>query len=260
MPIIELKGELVNFWIGNGGFLKGREIILFIHGAGGSQFVWSFQKRYFEKEFNPIIIELPGHGSSEGDGRDEISRYCEDVFCFIKEMKLQKIFLVGHSMGGAIVQMMALKYPELMKGIILVGTGARLRVNASILNGIRNHFEEIIPKLVSFAYYQGAPKELIERGAEILRKCKPEVLFRDFLACDRFDIMNEVRNINLPTLIICGLEDKLTPVKYATYLHQMIKGSRLQIISKAGHMVMMEAPRIFNEKLKEFILSQKMIS
>jgi pimeloyl-ACP methyl ester carboxylesterase len=163
-------------------------------------------------------------------------------------------------MGGAIVQMMALKYPELMKGIILVGTGARLRVNASILNGIRNHFEEIIPKLVSFAYYQGAPKELIERGAEILRKCKPEVLFRDFLACDRFDIMNEVRNINLPTLIICGLEDKLTPVKYATYLHQMIKGSRLQIISKAGHMVMMEAPRIFNEKLKEFILSQKMIS
>jgi pimeloyl-ACP methyl ester carboxylesterase len=65
--------------------------------------------------------------------------------------------------------------------------------------------------------------------------------------------MNEVEKINLPTLIICGNEDELTPVKYSQFLYRRMKGSRLEILPGAGHMVMMESAGIFNEKIGEFI-------
>lgn len=257
MPFIEVGSEKLNYWVGKKRILKGSEIILFIHGAGGGHFVWTYQKTYFQKEFNPIILELPGHGRSDGNGREDIDMYSYDVFCFIKHMNISNIFLVGHSMGGAIVQKMALSHPELIKGIVLVSTGARLRVAESILNGIKNNFKEIIPKLVCFAYSKNASEKLIQEGIENLKRCRPEVLYKDFLACDRFDLLEEIKNIKLPTLIICGLEDKLTPVKYSQYLHQKISGSKLEIITGSGHMVMMESPQIFNETLKKFIINLK---
>jgi pimeloyl-ACP methyl ester carboxylesterase len=73
------------------------------------------------------------------------------------------------------------------------------------------------------------------------------------LACDRFDIMNEVEKIDLPTLVLCGAEDELTPVKYSQFLHSRIRHSKIEILPNAGHMVMMELPQTFNEKIRKFI-------
>jgi pimeloyl-ACP methyl ester carboxylesterase len=66
--------------------------------------------------------------------------------------------------------------------------------------------------------------------------------------------MNEVEKIDLPALILCGDDDQLTPVKYSQFLHSRIKGSRLEVVPNAGHMVMMESPQTFNGKIKGFIL------
>jgi len=63
---------------------------------------------------------------------------------------------------------------------------------------------------------------------------RPEVLHGDFLACDRFDILKEVERIQLPALIVCGDEDEMTPVKYSQYLHNRIKGSRLEVSREPG--------------------------
>ena len=84
-------------------------------------------------------------------------------------------------------------------------------------------------------------------------QCSPEVLYGDYLACDRFDMMNEVEKIDLPTLILCGQEDGMTPVKYSQFFLQRIKGSRLEILPDAGHMLMMEAAETFNEKIGAFV-------
>jgi len=252
LPVVCLDGKQISYWVGKG-IPPGREVVLFIHGAGGGQFTWSYQKAFFEKQFSPIIIELPGHGESGGEGENEIGRYAGHVRAFLKTLGLAKVFLVGHSMGGAIVQTMALSYPEMIKGIVLAGTGVKLRVFPTILDGIKNRFEETVRNIVRFAYSRKASPELIERGVEELKRCKPEVLYGDFLACDRFDLINEVEKIDLPTLVICGNEDELTPVKYSQFLHSRIEGSRLEIVPEAGHMVMMEAPEAFNEKVGEFI-------
>ncbi|OGP92004.1 MAG: hypothetical protein A2157_08005 [Deltaproteobacteria bacterium RBG_16_47_11] len=233
--------------------MEGREFVLFIHGAGGGQYTWSCQKGYFKKHFNPIIIELPGHGESEGEGEREIGKYAEHVYGFLKILHLSKVFLVGHSMGGAIVQMMALRHPELIKGIVLVGTGARLKVFPMVLNGIKENFEETAKKINQFAYSLKASTDLIEKGVTGMLRCRPEVVYGDFSACDRFDVMSEVEKIDLPTLILCGDEDQLTPVKYSQFLQNRIKGSRLEAIPHAGHMVMMESASTFNETIKAFI-------
>jgi len=255
MPIVHVNGKQISYWIGRKGFSEGREVVLFVHGAGGGQYTWSYQKGFFEKGCNPIIIELPGHRASGGEGEEEIGRYAESVYSFLKALGLSKVFLVGHSMGGAIVQTLALTHPEAIKGILLVGTGAKLRVLPMILNGIKNDFEETVRKITQFAYSRKAPADLIEKGVFDLMKCRPEVLYGDFLACDRFNIMNEVEKINLPTLILCGEEDELTPVKYSQFLQNRIKGSKLEILPHAGHMVMMESPGAFNEKIGKFISS-----
>lgn len=256
MPIVRTGEKVISYWIGGKGLSEREEKVLFIHGAGGSQFTWSCQKAFFEKAFTPIIIELPGHGASGGEGEEKIERYAEHVDSFLRALGLSKVFLVGHSMGGAIVQSLALSHPEISRGIVLVGTGAKLRVFPSVLNGIKSDVKETVRKIVQFAYSRKTPSEWIERGIEQLMQCWPEVLYGDFLACDRFDLMNEVAKIDLPTLILCGGEDEMTPVKYAQFLHSRIKGSRLEVLSNAGHMVMMESSESFNEKVREFIRVQ----
>jgi pimeloyl-ACP methyl ester carboxylesterase len=79
------------------------------------------------------------------------------------------------------------------------------------------------------------------------------VLCGDFVACDRFDLMNEIEKIVLPTLILYGNDDQLTPVKYSQLLHSRIKGSKMEVLPDAGHMVMMEAAQAFNVKVEGFI-------
>ncbi len=253
MPIVRVDGKQISYWTGRRGFVEGREFILFIHGAGGGQYTWSCQKGFFEKEFNPILIELPGHGASGGEGEKEIGRYAEEVYTFLQRVGVKKVFPVGHSMGGAIVQTLALTHSEIIRGIVLVGTGARLKVLPLILDGINANFKETIPKIVRFAYSQKASPELIEDGITQMLKCRPEVLHGDFSACDRFDVMKEIEKIDLPALILCGEEDALTPVLYSRFLHNRIKGSKLEVLPDAGHMVMMESSQAFNQKIREFI-------
>jgi pimeloyl-ACP methyl ester carboxylesterase len=158
-------------------------------------------------------------------------------------------------MGGAIVQTLALTHPEVIKGIVLAGTGAKLKVLPMILDGIKKNFRETVQAITRFAYSRKVSSDLIERGISEMIRCRPEVLYGDFLACDRFDFMNEVEKIDLPTLVLCGNEDELTPVKYSQLLHQRIKGSKLEILPNAGHMVMIESPEAFNEKVREFIVT-----
>jgi len=254
MPIVRINKKQISYWTSRKGLAEGKETVLFIHGSGGGEHSWSYQKGFFEKEFNPIIIELPGHGESRGEGEEEVGKYAEQVYAFLKALGLKKVFLVGHSLGGAIAQTLALTHAEMMKGIVLVGTGARLKVFPMILAGIKDNFEVTARKINQFAFSPKVQTDLIEKSLSLMLKVRPEVLYGDFLACDRFDRMNEVEKIVLPTLILCGDDDQLTPVKYSQFLHGRIKGSKLEVLPNAGHMVMMEAPQAFNEKVREFIL------
>ena len=90
---------------------------------------------------------------------------------------------------------------------------------------------------------------IIERQKDV----GPAVMLNDFLACDKFDIMDRVNEIELPTIIICGESDFMTPVKYANYMGARIANSRVVIVPGAGHCVFAEEPEAVNKAIEDFL-------
>ena len=256
MPTVDIGPQKIHYWAGRRSLSEEREVVLFIHGAGGGENVWNYQKAFFERQFRPVIIELSGHGRSEGEGEQEIGRYAEKVRQFLNAMGFSRVSLVGHSMGGAIVQTLALTHPEMIDRIVLVATGARLKVSPVILNGLQHDLKETVRKIAQSAYSRKSAPGLIEEGISELMRSRPEVLYGDFLACDRFDLMNEIEKVDLPSLILYGEEDQLTPAAFSQFLHFRIRNSKIEVLPNAGHMVMIESAQAFNEKVGSFIANE----
>ena len=161
--------------------------------------------------------------------------------------------MAGHSMGGAIAMSLALAAPALLAGLVLVGTGARLKVLPTLLEGILSDKEETVRSIAGFAFSRKTAPGLIEAGITEMAANPKEVLYHDFSACNMVDLMENVRSISLPTLIITGADDLLTPLKYSEYLNREIRGSTLTVIPDAGHMVMLEKPEETNRAIERFI-------
>jgi pimeloyl-ACP methyl ester carboxylesterase len=156
-------------------------------------------------------------------------------------------------MGGAVALTMASDSPERVTGLVLVATGARLRVAPAILEQIPNDFEAALDIITRYAWSPGAPSELVDLGRERLREAGPDVLLGDLTACDRFDVMERLGKIGVPTLVVTGSVDRLAPVKYAHYLAEHISGAQVAIIEGAGHMVMLERPAEVVNVVHEFL-------
>ncbi|PWB78257.1 MAG: alpha/beta hydrolase [Candidatus Methylomirabilota bacterium] len=230
--------------------------VIFIHGAGASHQVWIEQVRTLGRERRSIAVDLPGHGRSEGSGAHRIETYRDIVVQFMAGLGLDRTVLVGHSMGGAIAQSVALAHTEKIAALVLVGTGARLRVQPQILAGLESDPRRTIELIAAWGRAPGAPAEFLRQDADALLRTPVSVIEGDLRACDAFDIMQQVNAITLPTLVICGAEDLMTPPKYADYLHRQIADSQLALIPAAGHMVMLEKPEEVGERIKAFIANR----
>ncbi|MDE2058637.1 MAG: alpha/beta hydrolase [candidate division NC10 bacterium] len=227
--------------------------ILFIHGAGGSHQVWLQQFRALGRRRRVIAVDLPGHGDSEGSGADRIEAYRDVVAEFITALGLNRTVMVGHSMGGAITQSIALAQPRLLAAIVLVGTGAKLRVHPKIFAGLQDDATGTVELMSEWGRAPGASAELLKRDAEAMLRTSVSVIEGDLRACDVFDLTEQVKAITLPTLVICGTDDLMTPPKYAEYLHRQINQSQLAAIRAAGHMVMLEKPDEVSESIEAFL-------
>ncbi len=253
MPFIESHGKQIAYQTGPGGITQDRRTLVFVHGSGGSHHQWNHQRQFFQESYNVVLVDLPGHGPTECPGEESVDLYAEHLFSLVRSLPGDVFCLLGHSLGGAIIQAFALRYSHLVEALALVGTGARLRVLPAILSNIQHRFHETVRLISESAFSKDAPQDLIRQGMEALLETSPAILHGDFTACDVFDIMDRVRDIHVPTLVICGSEDRLTPPKYAHFLAESITGSRLEIIRGAGHMVMLERPDEFNQSVKEFL-------
>jgi pimeloyl-ACP methyl ester carboxylesterase len=185
-----------------------------------------------------------------------IPEYREFLKDFLGVLGAERIVLGGHSLGGGIAQDFALRYPEKLRAILLIGTGARLRVLPEALERLRQMAEgKIEPRFDPWGFSPGATPESVSEGEREWAKTSPRVRYDDMAACDQFDIMKEVDQIRLPTLMICGRDDRLTPVKYSEYLKGKIPGSKMEIVEGAGHMVMLEAAEAFSRMILTFLRS-----
>jgi pimeloyl-ACP methyl ester carboxylesterase len=223
--------------------------LIFIHGAGGSRMSWQPQLHYFKEA---RAIELPGHPT--GSGFRTITQYAESVQEYLEENEIRYPVLVGHSMGGAIAIEYALTHTDL-QGLVLVGTGARLRVRQDLMTKIMEDYEQASRLIAQLSVSPSCEPHLVENIAREMLKVRADVTYGDFEACNSFDRMNEVDQIAAQTLIVCGADDLMTPPKYSEYLHKKIQHSELIIVPAAGHSVMLEKHRELNKAIEAFVAS-----
>lgn len=223
--------------------------LILIHGAGGNHQLWGSMMRNLNAA-HVYALDLPGHGRSTGTGRRSISDYASIVLHFMDVLGLERAVIAGHSMGSAMALQMALNYPQRVWGLILVGSGARLRVLPAVLDGLLSDYEGAVGLICESAYSSHAPRGLVRQGQRQMLLVPAQITYDDFAACNAFDVMPRLSEIHCPTLVICGTEDRLTPPKSAVFLTEKIAGAEIQLIDDAGHMVMTEKPELVGEAIE----------
>ncbi|RMG60053.1 MAG: alpha/beta hydrolase [Deltaproteobacteria bacterium] len=232
-----------------------KRCVVLIHGAGGSSFFFTPLWASMRNEVRLIIPDLPGHGESTGASPGSIEEYAGWLRDFLKEVEVSSFILGGHSMGGAIALAAALEKVKGLEGLILISTGARLKVHPKIFQGIREDFSGFCETCARMMVSEKAPPELVEEIAGELKKCAPAVMERDFACCDAFDVRSRLSEIDLPTLVVAGDEDVMTPLSYGEYLAQQIPHASLRIVKGAGHCPVFESPDVVTEAVRDFIRS-----
>jgi pimeloyl-ACP methyl ester carboxylesterase len=223
--------------------------LIFLHGSGGSKESWHYQVQFFE---HADAVDLPGH--PEGEPCTSVDDYVEWLRGYIQERSYRDVVLVGHSLGGGIAFLYALKYPDDLKAIVSVGSGGRLRVHPMYLEEL----EKAIGDPARFVKFQDIGWELVEPElAEVLKRRGiengPAVMLNDLRACDEFDVMDRLSEIGVPTLAICGSDDTMTPPKYSHHLVEKLPEARDVVIRGGTHMVFAEKPEEVNGAIDEFL-------
>lgn len=252
MPFIEVKKEKIFYSTSSVDDSKKKNTLLLIHGSGGDHMHWPERLRNYAKA-DVYAIDLPGHGRSDGLGRKSVDGYADFLEAFVSQMNLKDVILAGHSLGGAIVQCLALRFPSWLSRIVLVGTGVRLRVSPAILEGLLADFKGTIDLICRWAFGSTASESLVKRAEEGFAKTDPKVIHGDYYACNEFDITGRESEISIPTLVVSGMEDKLTPIKYGEYLYRHIPGAKRAIIKEGGHMMAIEKPDEFMKSIINFL-------
>ncbi len=250
MPTVTVAAQEIFYALSR----QGERVVVLIHGAGGSHLHWPAELRRLPGAA-VYAVDLPGHGRSTGGGRERIEDYAADLLAWLDRVGVERAVWIGHSMGGAIAQRLALDAPERTAGLVLVGTGARLRVASAILEGIEHDFAAVIDLIAAWAWGPGADPALVDVGRQTTGEAGPQILLGDFLACDCFDVRQEVGQITVPTLAISGSEDRLTPPKFGRWLAEQIPQADFRQIEGAGHMVMLERPAEVASAVSELLNS-----
>nr|WP_290666198.1 alpha/beta hydrolase [Ardenticatena sp.] len=231
---------------------SGEPTVLFIHGAGGTWKHWAYCLKQMPVG-QRIAFDLPGHGRSGGTGRYSIEGYAYFMLSLLDALSIDKAVLVGHSMGGAIAIQTTLLAPERVRGLGLVATGARLKVNPTVLDGLQHDTLGTIRRMVRWMYARELSPQEMAAAVQEMAATPKSVLYGDFAACDAFDSRAALFDIQCPTIVIGAEHDKMTPPRLSEELALAIRRAELVMIPDAGHMVMLEQPHAVCDALTTFV-------
>ena len=211
---------------------------VFIHGSGGDHRVWGHQTACFA---GGVCIDLPGHpqGLAVGDAGE----LADAVAAALRQADRPSV-LVGHSLGGAVALQIARAHPELVEGVVVIASGARLPVPDRVLEGLSDDFAAECARLL--AGFLADPGNAEPPVAEVLVECGPETLAADYAACRSVDLRGTLRRIAVPVLIIAGADDPLTPAWLSEELAGELAMPTMVLIEGVRHMPMVEAPAAVN--------------
>lgn len=257
MPSTEIEGLDIHYeHLSPPDSARGQRVI-YIHGTGCNASVFAAHMRSMAREHEVVAIDLPGHGRSAGRGFRGAADHAFCVAGLIEQLGWERCVVAGHSLGGGIALSLAIYFPRLVAALMLIDTGARLRVNPKIIElarkAARSGRELGADSRAGFA--TATPQAIVDEVNALTAGADPAVKYRDWIADDTFDVMGRLGQITVPVLAICGAEDPLTPLKYHEYLRDHLPDCRLEVIDGAGHWPFAEQVETFNASVGAFLRS-----
>jgi pimeloyl-ACP methyl ester carboxylesterase len=237
--------------------------LIFFHAFPFSSKMWEKQVNEFSKDFKVHAIDLPGFGSTPlPEHPFTFEYYVEYVQAWLKERKIEKSIWCGLSMGGYLALRLYQLDPELCEGLILCDTKATLDGNEAKLKRW-GAIKSVLHDRAKFDEFQW--RNLISKSSHSNRDLQQEfmkwmsensdagIMNGVVAIATRSETANMLEHVKVPTLILVGEDDQLTPENDARFLQHSIPKSELKVIPRAGHLANLEAPKIFNEALSAFL-------
>jgi pimeloyl-ACP methyl ester carboxylesterase len=236
--------------------------VVFIHGAAFDHSVWQWQSRYLAHHgFTVLAADLPGHGRSPGPARTSIGDMADWVGGLIEAAGLSEAALVGHSMGSLVALETALRHRARVARLALVGTAAPMAVGEPFLAAARDDHPAAFDMEATWGLARNSTlatspvpgSSLHGAGRALNGRAHAGVLAAGLAACNAYlPDMAAVRSLDLPTLVVAGKRDQMTPMKAGLALAKEIRGARVVTLD-AGHSMMSEAPRETLAALMDFL-------
>ena len=255
--ILQIENKSIH--ISNAGqvFDNKKDTIVFLHGSGLSHIVWSLAEQFFSnKNFNVMSIDLPGHGNSEGPCLETIEKIADWLEKVFLELNLDQVILAGHSQGCLEMLEYSYKFKSRVKKLVFIGGSYRMPVNQTLIDLAKNGDSEAVKLMMkwSFKDYKkfigGNPVEKIIQSPRDIS----EILATDLIACNNYSNgSNAAKEIDCPTMVILGSDDKMVNLEVGKKFANLIKNSITHIIEDCGHMIMIEKAFEMRDKVLEFL-------
>ncbi|WP_324023303.1 alpha/beta hydrolase [Maribacter sp. BPC-D8] len=244
--------------------------VTFVHGAGGSSSIWYKQIREFKKHFNVLLLDLRGHGNSKPslknvfDEKYTFDVITNDIVEVIDHEKIEKSHFVGISLGTILIRNLAENHPERVESMVMGGAIMKLNLRSQILIKLGVVFKTVIPYLWLYKFFAiiiMPNKNHRESRLLFVREAK-KLYQKEFIRW--FKLTSEINpllqffrsaDIKIPTLYVMGEEDYLflPSIRKIAKSHQH---SQLIVVEDCGHVVNVEQPNFFNEKVVAYLVQQ----
>jgi pimeloyl-ACP methyl ester carboxylesterase len=228
-------------------------VLLCVHGSGGDGVIWSYQLSRLSRACRVIVPDLPGHGQSGGSVCCRVEGYADWLERFVESLQLESVCLMGHSLGGAIVQEFARRHRDTVRGVVLAGTAPRFVLSRRYVQalGLDRGGDPMGPSVMTRA--ADLLRTTYGEHFQALAQSGIDVLHADIVAAGRFDSRPWVSGLDMPALVIAGAADAIMPPERSRELAQVLPRAAFVVLEGAGHTMMLDCTQEFNQAVSRFM-------
>jgi len=234
--------------------------VVFAHAFLDNCSVWKAQTDVLAQNHTVILYDHRGHGRSDKPKGDySVQILADDLNGLILALELDRVTVVGNSIGGMTIQKLALNHPGRVSKLVLVCTTPRLVIQLPLIGSMlgwscslfpHRMFSRAIQWSKMYKPSQEDTNQALERAMQVPRHAA-YACWRSLFS--NYDIRDQISEIEMPTLIVAGEKDWSIPIRTSRFMNKHIVGSRLEVISQCGHLPMIEKPKEFNKILTGFL-------